>query len=299
MLAFRCVLSVAILYLCQVVAMGADPKRIHIPGVTNAFRVTDHVLSGSEPGGERTFAALIEMGVAVVVSVDGKKPDLDAATRHGLRYVHLPIGYDGVSAERQVQLAQAARLLGKGEKIYLHCHHGKHRGPAAVGILGRDTEEWSAEEAEHWLHTAGTAKVYEGLFRDVRDWKPAGKEQLANADGLPAISETPGIVEAMVALDQHLDDLKAIQRAGWQSPADAPDVSALTVATLLWETYREAARLPEARKRPQAYRKLLGEGEAAAARLRKAIQSGKPLRKNEALKLVRQSCVSCHKRYRD
>ena len=299
MIDFRFALSAAMLHLCQIFLWAVDPEPVEIPGVANAFLVTEQILSGSEPNGEATFTALREMGVSVVVSVDGKKPDIEAAKRHGLRYVHLPIGYDDVPTERQAQLLRAFVLLGEDEKLYLHCHHGKHRGPAAVAILGRDQEEWSAEKAEGWLETAGTAEDYQGLFRAVREWKPVEEEPHVFADELPEAVDAPGIVEAMVALDRHLDDLKTIQKAGWTSPSDHSDVSPQEVATLLWESYRETARLPETPTRPEAYRKLLGEGEAAAKRLRKAIQSGKSSRMDETLKLVRQSCVSCHKQHRN
>ena len=67
-----------------------------------------------------------------VISVDGAKPDLEAARKHGLRYVHLPHGYDGVPAPRGDELAIALRTL-EGP-IYVHCHHGKHRSPAAAGV---------------------------------------------------------------------------------------------------------------------------------------------------------------------
>ena len=298
-LASRVVLWIVVFCVGEGIVEAADPHPVQIPGVTNAFCATGQILSGSEPRGERTFAALRRMDVAVVVSVDGKKPDIHAAKRQGLRYVHLPVGYDGISPERKAQLAQATRLLEKGEKIFLHCHHGKHRGPAAVAILGRATAAWSAEEAEEWLETAGTAKEYEGLFRAVSDWKPIEEWKVAEASDLPAITETPGVVASMVAMDQHLDALKAIRKEGWQSPHDASNVSAAQMATLLWESFRETARLPETPERPDNYRKMLEEGEAAAKSLRTAIQSGKPSRMNEALALVRRSCVSCHKRYRN
>ena len=298
MIDFRFALSAAMLYLCQIFLWAVDPEPVEIPGVANAFLVTEQILSGSEPSGIITFAALREMGVSVVVSVDGRRPDVDAAKRYGLRYIHLPIGYDDVPTERQAQLLRAVGLLGKDKKLYLHCHHGKHRGPAAVAILGRDQEAWSAEKAEDWLQTAGTAEDYQGLFRAVREWKPVEEAQHLFTDKLPEAVEAPGLVEVMVALDRHLDDLKTVQKAGWKPLSDS-DISPMEVATLLWESYRETARLSETQSRSATYRKLLEEGEQAAKRLRTAVQSGKPSRMDEALKLLRKNCVSCHKQHRN
>lgn len=298
MIDFRYALSAAMLHLCQISLWAADPEPVEIPGVANAFLVTEQILSGSEPSGKVTFAALREMGVSVVVSVDGKRPDVDAAKRHGLRYIHLPIGYDDVPTERQAQLLRAVGLLGVDNKLYLHCHHGKHRGPAAVAILGREKEAWSAEKAEDWLKAAGTATDYEGLFRAAREWKPLEKQHVLAAE-LPEAVIAPGIVAAMVALDQHLDDLQMIQKAGRKVPLDRPEISSQEAATLLWEGYREIARLAETSKRPVAYRKLLAEGEQAALRLRTAVKTGNLSSRSEMLKLVRKNCVSCHKQYRN
>ena len=160
-------------------------------------------------------------------------------------------------------------------KLYLHCHHGKHRGPAAIAILGRDQEEWSAEKAEDWLQTAGTAADYQGLFRAVREWKPVEEEQHVFAEELPEVVEVPGIVEAMVALDRHFDDLKAIQKKGWKSPSDHSNVSPQEVATLLWESYRETARLSETQTSPGGLPKIAGRRRGGCQAFTKGHQIGK------------------------
>ena len=53
------------------------------------------------------------LGVKTVISVDGAKPDVDLAKKHGMRYVHLPHGYDGVPDDRAKELAKAVRRPGR------------------------------------------------------------------------------------------------------------------------------------------------------------------------------------------
>src|SRR5690349_16800920 len=79
---------------------------IEIPGVHNAFRATQRIYSGSQPEGDEAFAAIAKLGVKTILSVDGSKPDAATARKHGLRYVHLPIGYDGVPTNRIAELAK-------------------------------------------------------------------------------------------------------------------------------------------------------------------------------------------------
>ena len=94
--------------------------------------MTERLYSGSEPHGEEGIASLKELGVKTIVSVDGAKPAVETARKYGMRYVHIPIGYDGVPEEAGQSLA---RLMREAETpIYVHCHHGKHRGPAAVAV---------------------------------------------------------------------------------------------------------------------------------------------------------------------
>ncbi|EMI21132.1 hypothetical protein RMSM_01919, partial [Rhodopirellula maiorica SM1] len=58
--------------------------------------MTERIYSGAQPDDESAFAEIAKLGVRTVVSVDGARPDVAAAKRAGLRYVHIPIGYDGV-----------------------------------------------------------------------------------------------------------------------------------------------------------------------------------------------------------
>ena len=76
-------------------------------------------------------------GRKTVLTLDGAQPDVETAKRHGLRYVHVPIGYDGIPAARALELAKTFQTLEPSGPIFVHCHHGKHRGPAACSIALR------------------------------------------------------------------------------------------------------------------------------------------------------------------
>jgi len=64
--------------------------------------------------------------------VDGRKPDVEGARKHGLRYVHLRFGYDGVPASRVAELAKLTAEV--SDLFFVQCRHGLHRGSAAVAI---------------------------------------------------------------------------------------------------------------------------------------------------------------------
>ncbi len=93
--------------------------------LSNAIRLPENLITGGLPVGNAAFQELQQMGVQTIISFDSKKPDVTAAKRYNIRYVHLPLGYDGIDEQRVKELTAAITQL-KGS-IYIHCHHGKHR----------------------------------------------------------------------------------------------------------------------------------------------------------------------------
>lgn len=195
---------------------------LHGP-LDNVLTVTPGLISGSAPHDEAGFVQLQAMGIRTIISVDGAEPDVKTAHSHGMRYVHLPMGYHGLSEEQKLRLARAVRDL--PGPTYVHCHHGKHRGPAAAATAAVLLGGLSADDGMGFLQTAGTSTDYPGLFAAVRDAAPMrpGDLDAVSAD-FPESSPPPTIVHAMIELQSTLDNLDAIRRAGWHVPPDHPDL---------------------------------------------------------------------------
>ena len=282
-----------------------EPEPIAVPGIENVFRVGPSIFSGGEPRGPEDFAALRKLGIKTVLSVDGSSPDVEDAREAGLRYVHLPIGYDGVPRPQAIRIIQAARSL--PGPIYIHCHHGKHRGPAAVAVCGLALEGWSETKAIAWLEQAGTSHDYRGLYESVADFRPPTAEELEGAGTeFPESATVPELVEAMVAIDARWDALKAVQKAGYRTPADHPDVDPPHEALQLAELFRESARMEEVGVRGKAFRRGLEAADLAATVLEAALrgyddaETAKARAEVEsAFAAVSKRCTDCHARHRD
>ncbi len=273
-------------------------EALEIPGIHNAFRATQNIYSGSQPEGEAGFASLQKLGIKTIVSVDGSKPDVKLAHQYGLRYVHLPFGYDGVPTNRVAELAKlTAEFSGP---FFVHCHHGKHRGPTAVAVMCEAAQGWTPHQGVAFLRQAGTADDYPGLYRSAREFKAPTVAQLAAVGKPPEIARTPSLVDAMVAIDVHFDHLKQSQAAGWKIPAGHADISPEHEATMLWEQLREIARMPDTAQRPQDFRTELQMAEDSADKLRKLLKKRAGVAELEsAFKQAGQSCSACHKKYRN
>ena len=138
----------------------ASWKLLTVAGIENVIEVSDRLLSGGQPENEQAFANLKKLGVTTIISVDGSRPNLAAAKAQGLRYIHLPVGYDTISTTRQAELLKAMQIT-EG-KLFVHCHHGKHRGPAAAAIIERLAQGWSPEQSRAFMEQAGTSPSYRG-----------------------------------------------------------------------------------------------------------------------------------------
>lgn len=286
-------------------AADALPRPLKAPGIENLFQASDHVYSGGQPEGDEAFAALQKLGVKTIISVDGTKPEVDRAAQFGLRYIHLPHGYDGISPDTAGRLAKAAATV--AGPIFVHCHHGKHRGPAAVGLICQATAGWTPNQAIAWLKQAGTAADYAGLYRVNAQFRPPSPAQLAGVPSqFPARAEVSGLVEAMVEIDHRWDHLKVIQQAGWRVPANQPDLVPASEALLLREAYTELLRGPEAKAKGDQFREQLRQAEARAAELHSLLKTQPTMpddargqRAEELFKAAGQDCTGCHRQFRN
>lgn len=272
------------------------PTDLHLPGIHNTYRVNDRIFSGSSPEGEEAFRSLQQLGIRTIVSVDGAAPDVATAERFGIRYVHLPVGYDGLPRDRIVDLATVLDLPGA---VYVHCHHGKHRGPAAVAALARARCGWSAELADTWMKQAGTDPRYSGLFDDVRSLAPVTAGDLALARPLVGVQRVDDLTRLMVAVDERWENLKLVRAAGWKAPADHPDIDPPHEAVQLIEHYRESARTETARKLGPAFLAAIQAAETEALELERAIRAADSARAQAAFDRSNGHCTRCHEQYRN
>ena len=282
----------------------SDPAKIEAPGLHNVYRITDKLYSGSSPDGEDGFRSLQKLGVKTVISVDGARPDAATARKYGLRYVHIPFGYDGIPTQQVLRLAKAVRDLPGA--VYVHCHHGKHRGPAAAAAIHLCLDEkCSIERALAEMRRAGTDLRYTGLYAVPKTLvRPSPKDLDRVSADFPEVAKVSDLAEFMVAIDARWENLKKIKSAGWQTPSDHPDLDPAHEALQLVEQFREASRSQIVRERPEEFRTWLKAavdevtGLERAFGTRKSREVERPLA-DRAFVEVGASCVRCHAKYRD
>lgn len=272
----------------------ADEHVIH-----NVHRVTEKIISGGVPEGDAAFDELAAMGVKTIISVDGATPDVDRAKARGMRYVHIPIGYDGLSPDEQIHLARAARDL--PGPIFVHCHHGKHRSPAAAASIAVLLGAMSPQEGEAFMKMAGTAPNYAGLYACVLSAQAVDAATLdAQPPDYPEVAQVGDFVDAMVETDTVFDQLVLIQKAGWKAPKNHPDLVPAAEAGRLVDLLRTATQHEDRTKRPEEFRTQMTAAVALSQSLEDGIVGNLPAADLDMrIQAVQQSCKTCHAAYRD
>ena len=269
----------------------------NVAGLHNVYRLGETLYTGSAPE-EHGFDSLARLGVKTIISVDGAPPDVEAARSRGMRYVHLPITYSSVPRETVVASVRAAREL--PGPIYLHCHHGKHRGPAAAVSLWRCLDKTvTAQQAVAAMKLIGTADRYQGLYDSVQNLTCPTADELATAKGdLPESSHVPPLAKTMSEIDRIWDRVKK----------PAADRNSTTISLQLTTTYdlaeqfREAARLADVTEAMQpGFEAIVSDLESLAETIKAELRDpagASPLRA-EAVDRVNRRCDECHAKFRD
>lgn len=267
---------------------------VHAPHLHNLLHISTTIYTGGEPEREEAFAELAGLGIKTLVSVDGIRPNVEAAQRHELRYVHIPVGYDGIPRDAGQSLAQLVRSA-EGP-FFIHCHHGNHRGPAAAAIACIAAGETDGRQALRILELAGTSKDYPGLWRDVEHYSPPPSGAVLPA--LVSVAEVGSLAAAMAKVDRANDLLKLSAAERWAALPDQPDVSPAQNALLVKEAFVEAGRNLSGNY-DQPFRDWLKEAAVVAGQLESALRTSDNDAASAHFQRLGQSCKKCHARYRN
>ncbi|QDU84510.1 hypothetical protein Pla163_16210 [Planctomycetes bacterium Pla163] len=278
---------------------------LEFPALHNVFHLSENIITGSEPGDEASLALIASWGVKTILSTDGKAPDAETAAKYGMRYVHVPIQYKGITEDEQLRIVKVFREL-EGP-FFVHCFHGKHRGPAgaALGRLALDgvSREQALAEMRQWC---GTSSKYSGLY-----WTVACAELPDEATtrsyrwDFPSAQPLEGIAGAMVTTARHYENVLYSDDVDYGVDPLHPDIDPLNEAEILHQLFAQMRAMDEVQREPDDYREWMADGERASFELVEALRdhrAGVPEareRVEDALAATKQSCAACHTKYRN
>jgi protein tyrosine phosphatase (PTP) superfamily phosphohydrolase (DUF442 family) len=266
-------------------------------GLHHFRRWSPRIAQGGGPEDEEAFANLARLGYRTVLSVDGARPKVELAQRHGLSYVHVPIGYDGITPDEALRIVKAVES--SAGPVYIHCHHGKHRGPAAAQVARIAVDGVDNDEAVEDLRVSGCSPDYPGLYRTVERFQVPAEADLAQVGPLPSVVVPTGLRALMAEIDERWDFVKASQGAAWAVPPKYPDIDPPHEVGMIENWLRETIDLEQRGEAREAFLDHAREAQQAASELETALQAGERERSDAAYKRLSASCKDCHSSYRD
>jgi len=280
----------------------ADTKPRDYAGLHNVVAYYTNYFSGSVPEGKAGFDTLKGMGIKTIISVDGAEPDLAEAKARGMRYIHLPIGYNGFDEKRKLELTRATRDAMKDGPVYIHCHHGKHRSAGAAAAVAASLGWITPDEGVARMKVSGTAPNYKGLYACAREsaaLEPAVIDAVSAS--FPEVFRPDGMVKSMIAIDHAFDHIKLIQKSNWAAPADHPDLVPVAEAGHIADIYRFLESDARTLAKPADFLAMMKRAGAEAQALEDLLAAPKPdaTRLGAQFKLLDASCKDCHVKYRD
>jgi protein tyrosine phosphatase (PTP) superfamily phosphohydrolase (DUF442 family) len=270
-------------------------EKSDVAGFERFFKISPDIFTGSEPLQEDSFKALQKLGIKTIVSVDGAKPDVEKAKACGLKYVHVPYGYENVPDESQKALA---RVISEREgPFYFHCHHGRHRGPAAAAIALRLKSGADGAAAQKVLEGCGTGSEYKGIWKAVADFTPPEKN--AKLPELHEITPVEDMAGEMAKMDRTLDHLVILQKNGWKTPPDHADLSPEHEAKIMSQSFQAVMKLKERTKYDEKFWDEMKKAETFSTILQASVKTGQPSTADQYFRAIQKSCIDCHKSYRN
>ena len=242
------------------------------------------------------------MGVKTIISVDGAEPEVARAASRGMRYIHLPIGYNGFDDARKLELVRATRDAIAQGPVYIHCHHGKHRSAGAAAAVAVSLGWSNPHSAVQRMKVSGTAANYAGLYAcATRATILSAAAINAVPANFPSVSRPSGMVQGMVEIDEIVEHLKAIEHAGWRPPSDHPDLVPAAEAGRLADILRVLAESDHTVQHPPDFMGLMLESNRRAQALEDLLLTSKsePAQLSAAFASVTASCKDCHSKHRD
>ena len=278
--------------------MASTVSRVADDNISGLLELEDGIYTGAAPADDAAFAALAELGVNTVVCVDNVRPNVELAAAYGLSYLHIPVDYDEID---EYALLSIKRMIVErpDDVFYIHCHHGKHRGPTVAAIAWRQRSGCSSASSLMVLEMAGTSRDYPGLWKSVSDWQDSNVPEAQWPD-LYAIAQIESFASGMAKLDRNWDRIKLLHKNNWQVPVSHPDLVVVNEALQTRDLLRGCAdEIPLELVGDVDFEKRINKSVALADDMYQALVNKKSEAVEDRYKELKSSCVYCHRKYRN
>ena len=182
--------------------------------------------------------------------------------------------------------------------IFVNCHHGKHRGPAAICVGAIGAGEITNELALEFMTIAKTSPKYKGLWKAAADARPLSQSELHD-DSIVLVERAvvADFVEGMGELSRLGDLLNDTADNGFQAPEDHPDLAPVSLAGQMHNIFRDMEDDPETIEGGDEFLELLRNSRDLASLLEQQIEREEINDAYGTIQKLFESCSECHERF--
>jgi protein tyrosine phosphatase (PTP) superfamily phosphohydrolase (DUF442 family) len=126
-------------------------KKISVPGVNNAGKVTEHLYRGAQPS-LNELHELKKLGVTTIIDLRAEssgtaEQERVRAESLGIKFLRIPIG--GFANPTNIELAHFFEVVrdSSSETIFVHCEFGRDRTGVMIAAYRIAFENWTPEKA--------------------------------------------------------------------------------------------------------------------------------------------------------
>lgn len=154
---------------------SAFGEKLHIPGLPNAGKISDHLYRGAQPHGDG-LANLKALGITTIIDLRSEdSPDRaweqKQAESLGIHFVSLPVGAWSVPSSDQVVRFLSLFASGSKETVFVHCRLGEDRTGVFVATYRIAMQKWPVEQAVSEMYFFGFSGFWHPSMRTfVRDF---------------------------------------------------------------------------------------------------------------------------------
>lgn len=276
---------------------STPPVRLELPGIENAWRLTEQIYAGSAPPSPPAMRALHDLGVRTLISIDLQPPAHWTAVEHSLTYAHVPMRHGRLTPGDYLRLLRVVSYM-EGA-YYIHGAPGEQRVFAPAAMSTHVAELRTAARMLYFLDTVGLPLEETGLWYAAAS--PLAYTKLDQARLLPAhfpaAIAPPPMIWWMRRFDESFAVLRESHRRAWNTPPEEVGTSSVFEAGAIEGM---ASRWIDAHPAADAsLREEMQRLRDAAHALRTALQSGNNSTATTAWHNLSTACQQCHTTHRD
>ncbi len=270
-------------------------------GLKQVVAFQENLFSGSRPESELGIRELKSLNVATIICVDGISSEVEAARRHGIETIHIPLKYNAPNESQILDLCSAFIMNRSLGNVYIHCHHGKHRSATAAALVSIALGLSNVQEMKDRMHVSGTSQHYTGL------WEAVEKQQLIsipevdkNKKKFPSMVKPIGMTAQMIEIDNALDRILLVKQSQWTVPDSHPDLAPAADAGLIAEIFRSMKFETEPAFTNKKFLSHTINALHKASRLEQNLNRGTVDigLLDQCFRQLEQSCIQCHTKWR-